>query len=32
MIEGIKGKNSYFVPKGNPLVDGGIMKEYKSDS
>jgi len=24
MIEGIKGKNSYFVPTGNPFVDGGI--------
>ena len=23
MIEGIKGKNSYFVPTGNPFVDGG---------
>jgi len=36
MIEGIKGKNSYFVPTGNPFVDGGIYaieafyeKEYK---
>ncbi len=28
MIEGIKGKNSYFVPTGNPFVDGRIMKEY----
>ena len=31
MIEGIKGKNSYFVPTGNPFVDGGIENAQKDN-